>query len=92
MHPLHINLPKEIQERCVSENRYTGQSTRMALAYISYAMRFPRRSIKVVDHHNSTVTNRELLYKIRGMIEKLGLKHFVFNMSNNTIRFGEYDV
>lgn len=93
LHPLHT---PEFVDRMVKNtgcyfdsDRATGRSTILALGYIQAAMQRPYATIQVQDHHATAPADRELFYTIRGMVDRLGLKHFVFTQHNNSMRFGE---
>ena len=73
------------------KDRQTGRSLSIAFNCIHLAMDNEGRWVRVVDHHGTTTSNKDLLDTIRDLIDKLDLKCFEFKVCPPQIRYKLFD-
>ena len=74
-------------EDLIVNRRRTGKSTALAFKAISEAMENPLQPVKIKDHIDRYPANKLLLERTNNIIEKVGLKGFIFNKAENTITY-----
>ena len=75
----------ELQQAIDSVNngtRNSGRTTRQAFSYVDQMLAFPDTPVKIVDHFNSPLMNRELTRKVRLILDAAGVP---YNMLGETI-------
>lgn len=95
LHPLLANREKNIFDyfnffghTVKHSSRGTGRTTAIALATISDAINNPYTWTYALDHGGPGTSDDALLSMIEIIVEKLGLKHFVFDRNHCRIAFG----
>ncbi len=78
--------------------RCTGRSTALALELVGSCLKYPGSLHHPVDHHSRTAegysvrhhSNGMLLRMCQDIVERLGLKGFVFNRAECTLKWEPY--
>lgn len=85
-----MKLKNVLSGEIINTTRCTGKSTALGLRYLSEAISYPGRAIKIIDHADTYVGNICLYNQIQTMVEKLELKGILFDRANLTITFKLY--
>lgn len=65
----------------------TGRSTGIALQFIGAALQTPNTWLPIQDHHPTRQATKDLMGITIDLVEKLGLKGFLFKKDNLCIKY-----